>query len=32
MIQAVDIVRDPLQRFYVLLNDEQRQRFKAMGT
>ena len=24
MIQAVQIVRDPLQRFYVLLNDEQR--------
>ena len=31
MIQAVDIVRDPLQRFYVLLSDEQRQRFNAMG-
>src|SRR5262249_37433828 len=31
MIQAVDIVRDPLQRFYVLLSEEQRQRFNAMG-
>ena len=31
MIQAVDIVREPLQRFYVLLSDEQRQRFNAMG-
>ena len=27
-----DIVRDPLQRFYVLLSDEQRERFNAMGT
>jgi hypothetical protein len=32
MIQALDIVRDPLQRFYVLLSDEQRERFNAMGT
>ncbi len=32
MIQALDIVRDPLQRFYVLLTDEQRERFNAMGT
>ena len=32
MIQALDIVRDPLQRFYVLLTDEQRQRFDGMGT
>jgi len=31
MIQAVDIVREPLQRLYVLLSDEQRQRFNAMG-
>ncbi len=31
MIQAVDIVRGPLQRFYDLLSDEQRQRFNAMG-
>jgi hypothetical protein len=31
MIRAVDIVREPLQRFYVLLSDEQRQRFNAMG-
>ena len=31
MIQALDIVRDPLQRFYVLLTDEQRERFNAMG-
>ena len=31
MIQAVDIVREPLQRFHVLLSDEQRQRFNAMG-
>ena len=30
MIQAVDIVREPLQRFSVLLSDEQRQRFNAM--
>ena len=32
MIQAVDIVREPLQRFYVLLSDEQRQRFNAIGS
>jgi hypothetical protein len=32
MIQALDIVRDPLQRFYVSLTDEQRERFNAMGT
>ena len=32
MIQALDIVRDPLQRFYVLLSDEQRERVNAMGT
>jgi hypothetical protein len=32
MIQALDIVREPLQRFYVLLSDEQRERFNAMGT
>jgi hypothetical protein len=32
MIQAVDIVHEPLQRFYVLLSNEQRQRFNAMGS
>jgi hypothetical protein len=31
MIKAVDIVRGPLQKFYDLLSDEQRQRFDAMG-
>ena len=32
MIQAVQVVRDPLERFYVLLNDEQSDRFNTMGT
>ena len=31
MIQAVDIVRGPLQQFYDLLSDEQKQRFNAMA-
>jgi hypothetical protein len=31
MIQAVDIVSDPLHRFYDSLSDEQKQRFDAMG-
>jgi hypothetical protein len=31
MIQAVDLVREPLQRFYDSLSDEQKQRFNAMG-
>jgi hypothetical protein len=30
-IQAVDVVRDPLARFYDSLSDEQKQRFNAMG-
>lgn len=31
MIQAVQIVRDPLGKFYDSLSDEQRQKFDAMG-
>ena len=31
MIQAVQIVRGPLEKFYASLNDEQKQRFEAMG-
>ena len=31
MIQAVDIVQGPLQKFYNSLSNEQRQRFDAMG-
>ena len=30
--QAIDAIRDPLQRFYDSLSDEQKQRFNAMGT
>ena len=32
MIQAVQIVRDPLQQFYDALNDEQRHSFETMGS
>jgi hypothetical protein len=32
MIQAVQIVRVPLERFYASLNDEQRHKFDAMNT
>ena len=31
MIQAVDIVRSPLEKFYDSLSDEQKQRFEAIG-
>ena len=31
VIQAIDVIRNPLQRFYDLLSDEQKQRFNAMG-
>ena len=31
MIQAVQIVRGPLEKFYASLNDQQKQRFEAMG-
>jgi hypothetical protein len=30
-VKAIQIVRSPLERFYVALNDEQRQRFDAMN-
>ena len=32
MIQAVQIVRDPLQQFYDALNDEQKRSFETMGS
>jgi hypothetical protein len=32
MIEAVQIMRDPLQRFYGSLNDEQKQRFESMNS
>jgi hypothetical protein len=32
MLQAVHIVRPPLERFYGLLNDEQKARFNALGS
>jgi hypothetical protein len=32
IIQAVDVVREPLERFYDLLSDEQKQRFESMGS
>jgi hypothetical protein len=32
MLQAVRIVRPPLERFYGLLNDEQKARFNALGS
>ena len=31
MVQAVQIVRGPLEKFYASLNDEQKRRFEAMG-
>jgi hypothetical protein len=31
VIQAIDVIRNPLQRFYDLLSDEQKQRFNSMG-
>ena len=31
VIQAIDVIRNPLQRFYNLLSDEQKQRFNTMG-
>ena len=31
VIQAIDVIRDPLQRFYDSLSDEQKQRFDTMG-
>jgi hypothetical protein len=31
MIQAMQVVRGPLEKFYNSLNDEQKQRFSAMG-
>jgi hypothetical protein len=30
-MQAIDVVRDPLARFYDSLSDEQKQRFNAIG-
>jgi LTXXQ motif family protein len=32
MIQAVQVVRDPLERFYDSLNDEQRHSFETLGS
>jgi hypothetical protein len=32
MLQAVQIVRDPLERFYASLSDDQKHKFDAMGT
>ncbi len=31
VLQAIDVIRDPLQRFYDSLSDEQKQRFNTMG-
>ena len=31
MLQAIDIVRPPLQTFYASLSDDQKARFDAMG-
>lgn len=31
MVQAVQVLRGPLEKFYASLNDEQKQRFEAMG-
>ena len=31
VIQAIDVIRDPLQKFYELLSDDQKQRFNSMG-
>jgi hypothetical protein len=31
VIQAIDVIRDPLQKFYESLSDEQKQRFNTMG-